>query len=68
LSGGEKTIAALAFIFALADVKKPPFLIMDEVDAFLDAENVEAVTKYLSLLAQNNTCQSFVISHKEQLA
>ena len=41
---------------------------MDEVDAFLDAENVEAVTKYLTQLTQDQTCQSFVISHKEHLA
>jgi chromosome segregation ATPase len=40
LSGGEKTIAALAFVFALAQVKAPPIVIMDEVDAFLDIDNV----------------------------
>ena len=47
LSGGERTIAALSFVFALAKVKQPPMLIMDEVDAFLDAENVRLVTLYL---------------------
>ena len=36
LSGGEKTIAALSFVLALAQVKQPPFVVMDEVDAFLD--------------------------------
>jgi chromosome segregation ATPase len=47
LSGGEKSIAALSFIFALAKVSKPPMMILDEVDAFLDSENVECVTQYL---------------------
>ena len=47
LSGGEKTIAALAFVFALAHVKAPPLVVMDEVDAFLDIANVQLVTAYL---------------------
>ena len=38
------------------------------MDAFLDAENVEAVTKYLTQLTLDNACQNFVISHKEHLA
>ena len=44
LSGGEKTMAALAFIFTLAQVVKPAILVMDEVDAFLDSENVAEIT------------------------
>lgn len=40
LSGGEKSIAALSFMFALAAVTRPPLMIMDEVDAFLDSGNV----------------------------
>jgi len=40
LSGGEKTMAALSFVFSLVQVIKPPLLIMDEVDAFLDTTNV----------------------------
>ena len=47
LSGGEKTIAALAFVFALARVKAPALMIMDEVDAFLDAANVSLVTNFM---------------------
>ena len=44
LSGGEKTIAALSFVFALAQVKRPSLLVMDEVDCFLDPENVTLVS------------------------
>lgn len=47
LSGGEKTVAALAFVFAMVQVVRPPLLIMDEVDAFLDAENVADISNYL---------------------
>ena len=47
LSGGEKTMAALAFVFALVQAVKPSMLILDEIDAFLDSDNVEAVTLFL---------------------
>ena len=48
LSGGEKTIAALSFVFALTQVKRPSLLVMDEVDCFLDPENVSLVSQFLS--------------------
>ena len=47
LSGGEKTMAALAFVFALAQVMKPSLLLMDEVDAFLDSENVAEICSFI---------------------
>jgi structural maintenance of chromosome 1 len=40
LSGGEKTIASLALQYSLALASKSAFLILDETDAFLDADNV----------------------------
>jgi chromosome segregation ATPase len=49
-SGGEKTIAGLALIFTLAKMKKPmppPFLLLDEVDAHLDQDNVTLLSSYL---------------------
>lgn len=47
LSGGEKTMAGLAFIFAMVQVIRPPLLIMDEVDAYLDADNVAEISAFL---------------------
>lgn len=47
LSGGEKTMAALAFVFAMTQVVKPSILVMDEVDAFLDADNVAEISTFL---------------------
>ena len=67
LSGGEKSIAALSFVFALTEVKRPPLMILDEVDAFLDAENVKYVTDYLRKLQALQT-QVLIVSHKEDLA
>jgi chromosome segregation ATPase len=40
-------VAALALIFSLIQIKKPPMLLMDEVDAFLDAENVKLVSDFM---------------------
>lgn len=69
LSGGEKSIAALSFIFALAKVRRPPLLMMDEVDAFLDAENVQSITDYMRKVSvDDSSIQSLVISHKDTLA
>ena len=47
LSGGEKTMAALAFVFTMAQIVKPSILVMDEVDAFLDVENVNEISAFL---------------------
>ena len=47
LSGGEKTMAALAFVFAMVQVVRPSILVMDEVDAFLDTDNVAIISNFL---------------------
>jgi len=66
LSGGEKTVAALALVFSLIKVKKPPMLLMDEVDAFLDPENVKLITSYMKEHLVK-ACQTIMISHKEPM-
>lgn len=66
LSGGEKTIAALAFVFALARAKAPALVMMDEVDAFLDSANVSLVTNFMN--KEKNNTQFLIVSHKEELA
>jgi len=45
LSGGEKSLTALSFIFAIQEYQPSPFYVLDEVDMFLDAANSELVAK-----------------------
>jgi structural maintenance of chromosome 1 len=47
LSGGEKTMAALALLFAIHSYSPSPFFVLDEVDAALDNANVEKIKKYI---------------------
>jgi chromosome segregation protein len=54
LSGGEKTIAATVFLLALQSLKPSPFYLMDEVDAHLDAENTERLSKVLLERSKDN--------------
>ena len=51
LSGGEKTLASLSFIFALHHYRPTPIYIMDEIDAALDFRNVSIVAQYVSTQA-----------------
>ncbi|MBR2348484.1 MAG: chromosome segregation protein SMC, partial [Candidatus Methanomethylophilaceae archaeon] len=45
LSGGEKSLTALSFIFAIQEYQPSPFYVLDEVDMFLDSVNSEMVAK-----------------------
>lgn len=45
LSGGEKSLTALSFIFAIQEYQPSPFYVLDEVDMFLDAVNSEMVAR-----------------------
>ncbi|KAJ2783299.1 Structural maintenance of chromosomes protein 1 [Coemansia interrupta] len=47
LSGGEKTVAALALLFSLQTFRPAPFFVLDEVDAALDLANVAKLANYL---------------------
>eukprot|EP00445_Apocalathium_hangoei_P079666 CAMPEP_0204186514 /NCGR_PEP_ID=MMETSP0361-20130328/56050_1 /ASSEMBLY_ACC=CAM_ASM_000343 /TAXON_ID=268821 /ORGANISM="Scrippsiella Hangoei, Strain SHTV-5" /LENGTH=110 /DNA_ID=CAMNT_0051146821 /DNA_START=45 /DNA_END=377 /DNA_ORIENTATION=+ len=62
LSGGEKTLAAMALLFAVHAYQKPPFMVLDEVDAALDANNVRALAGYV----EQAECQTIVISLKDR--
>jgi chromosome segregation protein len=54
LSGGEKTMAAIVFLLALQSLKPSPFYLMDEVDAHLDAQNTERLSKVLLQRSKEN--------------
>jgi len=46
LSGGEKTMAALALLFSVHSYRQAPFFVLDEVDAALDNVNVKKVSRW----------------------
>ncbi|XP_049850779.1 uncharacterized protein LOC126323906 [Schistocerca gregaria] len=64
LSGGEKSVAALALLFAIHSFRPSPFFILDEVDAALDHTNVKIVAQYFK--AQSERLQLIVISLKDR--
>ncbi|KAM0679832.1 Structural maintenance of chromosomes protein 1A [Glugoides intestinalis] len=62
LSGGERSIALLSFLFALSRFRKPPFYIFDEVDSALDKTNVERLSRHI----RESSDQFLIISLKPQ--
>jgi chromosome segregation protein len=60
MSGGEKSLTALSFIFALQRYRPSPFYAFDEVDMFLDGANVERLAKMIRHQAQQ--AQFIVVS------
>jgi chromosome segregation protein len=54
MSGGEKALTALAFIFALQRMKPTAIYVLDEIDAHLDDENLRRVAQMLKRLASNS--------------
>ena len=64
LSGGEKTLTAMALLFASFLIRPTPFCLLDEIDAPLDEENIGRFTDVLRDLAQN--AQFLVITHNKR--
>ena len=65
LSGGEKSITAMAFIMAVQNIKPSPFYYLDEVDMFLDGSNAERIGSMLK--ANSSYAQVMMISLKKAL-
>lgn len=65
LSGGEKTLAALALIFSIQEYQPASFYLFDEVDAALDKTNSELLSKLLYKYSRN--AQYIVISHNDAI-
>ncbi|MHA1680030.1 MAG: AAA family ATPase [Promethearchaeota archaeon] len=64
LSGGEKTLVALSFIFSVEEFQPSPFYVMDEIDAALDGPNVHRVSSLIREFSDKS--QFIVISHREE--
>jgi len=65
LSGGEKSLTALAFVFAIQQYMPAPFYALDEVDANLDGMNVERLSEIIGEQAKNT--QFIVVSHRKPM-
>jgi len=52
MSGGEKSLTTLSFMFAIQQVSPAPFYLLDEIDAFLDPANVQRVAELISDLSE----------------
>ena len=64
LSGGEQSLVATAFIFAIQEYQKAPFFILDEIDAALDLVNAERLSWMLQEYSKR--IQVIVVSHNEE--
>lgn len=65
MSGGEKSLTALSFLFALQRFRPSPFYALDEVDSFLDGVNVERLAGLIQ--RQANEAQFLVVSHRRPM-
>ncbi|NMC27804.1 MAG: AAA family ATPase, partial [Syntrophomonadaceae bacterium] len=63
LSGGERALTCIAFIFALLRLKPAPFCLLDEIDASLDETNLDMFADFLRRMGTET--QFIVITHRQ---
>src|SRR3989344_1622546 len=63
MSGGEKTLASLSFLFAVMQHKSAPFYVLDEIDASLDKANTRKIANLIKKYSK--TLQFIVITHND---
>ncbi|SHH01594.1 condensin subunit Smc [Thermosyntropha lipolytica DSM 11003] len=65
LSGGERALTCIAFIFALLRLKPVPFCLLDEIDAALDETNLTRFARFIRKMAEE--VQFIIISHRQAM-
>ncbi|MDM7934330.1 MAG: chromosome segregation protein SMC [Methanothrix sp.] len=65
MSGGEKSLTALSFIFSIQMYRPAPFYAMDEIDMFLDGANVERVARLIKRISDR--AQFIVVSLRKPM-
>jgi len=63
LSGGERSLAALAFLFAVFRARPSPFYVLDEVEAALDDANLRRFLRLVELL--RSSAQVIIVTHQQ---
>lgn len=63
LSGGEKTMTAIAILFAILKLRPMPFCFLDEIEAALDDNNIQRYARYLKRFSEET--QFIVITHRK---
>lgn len=63
LSGGEKSLTAVALLFAIFEANPSPFALLDEIDASMDEANIKRYIDYLKSLSENT--QFIMITHRQ---